>query len=191
MVNVRPMAPFTYLYPFEREQLMEIAYYFDFDYEDDRSDDAYAQETIGLVRAWMADSARGGLELRQNGEDAIEILDTRRELAGAPLRAALLGWKAAVYLECDRAQTLQNLSQLPALVLESVTEEELHAFLDRCVEHGLMVHNGRSWLGVAVHVPAREAPSDTSLPVSAQSTPLGAIGLTPVLNSAAAPRSRA
>jgi hypothetical protein len=35
-------------------------------------------------------------------------------------------------------------------------ETDLRAFLDRCVEHRLMVTNDHSWLAVAVHVPARE-----------------------------------
>src|SRR5262249_37930580 len=65
MVNVRPMAPFSYLYPFERQRLMQIAYYFDFDYADSRADDAYARQAIETVRAWMADRARGMLEMWQ------------------------------------------------------------------------------------------------------------------------------
>ena len=68
----------------------------------------------------------------------------------------LKGWKAAVYLACDRAQTLRSLGELPDLDRDGVGEEELRAFLDRCVDHELMVHDGRSWVGVAVHRPARE-----------------------------------
>jgi ribosomal peptide maturation radical SAM protein 1 len=156
MVNVRPMAPFTYLYPFERQKLMEIAYYFDFDYADGRTDDAYAREAIEIVRAWMADDACGMLEMRQEPDGTLYILDTRRELAAAPRRAVLRGWKAAAYLACDRAQTLHNLIQLPEIQREGIGEDELRTFLSRCVSHQLMVHNERSWLGVAVHRPARE-----------------------------------
>ena len=65
MVNIRPMAPFTYLYPFEPQKLMEIAYYFDFDYADGHASDAYAAEAVALTRAWIKDAARGMLEMRQ------------------------------------------------------------------------------------------------------------------------------
>ena len=156
MLNVRPMAPFTYLYPFERRKLMEIAYYFDFDYVDGRTDDVYAREAVDLVRDWMADTARGMLEIRQELDGTLYIIDTRRELMEEPRRAILRDWKAAVYLACDRAQSLRNLIQLPEVQHAGVSEEELRTFLNRCVHYQLMVHNERSWLGVAVHKPARE-----------------------------------
>lgn len=156
MVNVRPMAPFSYLYPFERRKLMEIAYYFDFDYADGRTDDAYAREAIEIVRVWKADNARGMLEMRQEPDGTLYILDTRRELALAPRRAVLRGWKAAVYLACDQTQTLDNLVQLSDVQRDGVSKEEVLAFLDRCVHHQLIVHDERRWLGVAVYKPARE-----------------------------------
>jgi ribosomal peptide maturation radical SAM protein 1 len=162
MVNVRPMSPFSYLYPFERKQLMEIAYYFDFDYADGRADDAYAREAVALVCAWMEDPARGKLEMRREPDGALHLLDTRRDLAAAPRRAVLRGWKAAAYLACDRAQTPQSLLQLPEVRREDIGEEELRGFLERCVHHQLMVRSERSWLSVAVHVPAREAPEEAS-----------------------------
>src|SRR5207245_11259484 len=74
----------------------------------------------------------------------------------APRRAVLRGWKAAAYLACDQAQTLDNLVQLSDVQRDGVSKEEVLAFLDRCVHHQLMVHDERRWLGVAVHKPARE-----------------------------------
>jgi ribosomal peptide maturation radical SAM protein 1 len=174
MVNVRPMAPFTYLYPFERASQMNIAYYFDFDYASGLSADACARDAVGLVRTWMADGARGRLELRTLDDGAVELLDTRPRVASGPRRAALHGWKGAVYLACDRAQTLRGLSGLAAVRDAAVTDAELQAFLDRCAQHRLMVHNGRSWLGVGVHVPERP-PSDE--PVADE--PLGVLALSP------------
>ena len=158
MVDVRPMAPFTYLYPFERRKLTEIAYYFDFDYADGRAPDAYAREAIGLAHGWMADAAPGRLEMRSLDGSTLELLDTRREFLAAPRRAVLSGWKAACYRACDRAQTFEALIALPALQQQGVKDDELRAFLDRCAHHRFMVHGGRSWLGVAVHTPAREGP---------------------------------
>jgi ribosomal peptide maturation radical SAM protein 1 len=174
MVNVRPMAPFTYLYPFEHESQMNIAYYFDFDYASGLSADACARDAVELVRTWMADGARGRLELRTLDSGALELLDTRPRVAPGPRRAELDGWKAAVYLACDRAQTLHGLSELPSVRDAAVADDELEAFLARCVENRLMVHNGRSWLGVAVHVPERPADAE---PVADE--PLGVLALSP------------
>ena len=72
MTNVRPMAPFTILYPFDVETVMEIAYYFEFDYADDRVGDTFAHDAVELVRTWMNEQWRG------------HALD-----AGAPRRLAL------------------------------------------------------------------------------------------------------
>jgi hypothetical protein len=75
------------------------------------------------------------------------LLDTRRHLSAEPRRAVLQGWEAATYPACDRTQTLQNMIKLPEVQRDNVSEGELRAFLNRCVHHQLMVHNGRSWLG--------------------------------------------
>ena len=158
MVDVRPMAPFSYLYPFPRQTLMDIAYYFDFDYADGRTPELYAEQAIALTRAWMADGARGMLEMRARPDGTLRLLDTRRELAAAPRQAVLSGWKAACYLACDRAQGMGALRELPEVHREHVADDELRAFLERCVSHRLMVRCGQSWLGVAIHVPARMAP---------------------------------
>lgn len=172
MVNVRPLAPFSYLYPFDRRTLHEIAYYFDFDYADGRTADVHARGAIDLAHAWMADGARGMLELSQEADGTLQLLDTRGELAVAPRRAVLRGWKAVAYLACDRAQTQHALLERPELQRDGVGEAELRAFLDRCVHHRLMVHDQRRWLGLAVHVPAREEPEEPSgrLLVMAQAT---------------------
>jgi ribosomal peptide maturation radical SAM protein 1 len=155
MENIRPMAPFSYLYPFERAEVMEIAYYFDFDYADNRTDDVYAHDAVQLAQAWSADTARGMLAMHEDVDGSLYLIDTRRELAAAPRRAVLTGWKASVFLACDRASTMRHLLLLPDVVLDGVTEDELRGFLERCAGHSLMVRNDRTWLNVAVHVPAR------------------------------------
>jgi ribosomal peptide maturation radical SAM protein 1 len=156
MLNVRPMAPFSYLYPFGRRALMDIAYYFDFDYADGRTDDFAARPAIELVRSWMADDARGAVELKELGRGTVELLDTRRRHGDRPRRATLEGWKASVYVACDRAQSFPKLAQLSDVQASGIDASELGDFLERCVRHRLMVTSGRSWLNVAVHTPARE-----------------------------------
>jgi ribosomal peptide maturation radical SAM protein 1 len=162
MENIRPMAPFSYLYPFERAEVMEIAYYFDFDYADDRTDDVHARDAVQLALTWRADTERGMLAIHEDVDGSLYILDTHRELAAEPRRAMLPGWKASVFLACDRAATMRHLMLLPAVVLEGVTEQDVRDFLERCLRHHLMVQNERNWLNVAVHVPAREAPAEAA-----------------------------
>jgi ribosomal peptide maturation radical SAM protein 1 len=156
MTNVRPMAPFTILYPFDVETVMEIAYYFEFDYADGRVGDTFAHEAVELVRTWMNEQWRGMLSMQARRDGSLFIEDTRQTIAATPRTALLRDWKAAVYLECDRAQTFRALTELPEVEDAGVSEDELETFLGRCVDNRLMVRSERSWLAVAVHAPARE-----------------------------------
>jgi ribosomal peptide maturation radical SAM protein 1 len=161
MENVRPKAPLSHIYPFPREDVMEIAYYFDFDYADGRSANAPAGRALELARSWMADAERGLLALTVVEDRTVHLADSRRRPGAASERIVLDGWRADVFLACDRAQSPRELLRLPAVREELVAESELRAFLADCVRRRLMVHNRRSWLNVAVHVPAREPASES------------------------------
>jgi len=169
MTRVRPMTPFRHLYPFDRSTQMEIAYYFEFDYADGRADDSYAAAAVALARTWIASGDRGHLTLEEAGDGSVVLDDTRATIAGTPRRAELRGWKAAVYVACDRAQTLHALEALPEVRDEDVSTAELTAFLRRCTDNLLLLDNGRSWLNVAVHRPAREATAAAGLALAAAS----------------------
>jgi ribosomal peptide maturation radical SAM protein 1 len=185
MVNVRPMAPFAHLYPVDPATMMDIAYYFDFDYADGRAPDSVARAAVDLARAWMSDTRRGALQMRMTDQGDLRLLDTRLELAAAPKRAHLRTWKAAVYLACDRSQTLDKLRQLPEVIADGVSEEELSAFLGRCVGHQLMVTNATRWLSLAVHTPPREAgvPARNLSPAANEHDGAGQTGKLPVTSS--------
>src|SRR5262249_40456809 len=142
--------------PFGREDVMEIAYYFEFDYADGRRDDTFAREAVDLVRAWMAETATGALTLEEREDGSLFLEDTRQTTTTSSRTASVRGWKAAVFLACDRTQTFRALAELPEVRAERVTEDELRAFLGRCVDNRLMLAGERAWLNVAVHTPARE-----------------------------------
>lgn len=152
MVNVRPMTPFRYLYPFPQDVRRRIAYYFDYDLVDGTAPDEHAKAAIELAIGWMADGARGSLTVTPGDDGTLHVEDTRQGLT-APRRATLTGWKAAVYRECDRSQLVTTLLGLPEV--EGVTDDEVRAFLDRCVRYQIMITHGGRYLSVAVHVPER------------------------------------
>jgi ribosomal peptide maturation radical SAM protein 1 len=157
MVNVRPMEPFRFLYPFDTEILNRIAYYFEFDYVDRTRDDQFAREALDLAIGWMRDSDCGALDVTADPDGSLHVRDTRRGLT-EPRTAHLQGWKAAVYEACDRSQLLPTLIALPEVRAADATEQDLLTFLGRCVEFQLMAQSGDRWLSLAVHTPAREAP---------------------------------
>lgn len=155
MTNIRPMAPFRHLYPFDRDTVDEIAYYFDFDYADGRRTDTHASDVIALTAVWRADPDRGTLTLSAAPDGTVRIADSRQGVA-APRWTVLDGWAAAVYLACDRSRRFTTLTELPEVRHAAVTSTTLRDFLDRCVHERLMVHDAGRWLGVAVHAFPRD-----------------------------------
>ncbi|GAB3897992.1 RiPP maturation radical SAM C-methyltransferase [Kibdelosporangium lantanae] len=141
IVNIRPMAPYPFIYPFDDKILMRIASYFDFDYADGRDPWTYAQPLVDLVTAWQNDPHRGTMYAVERGADLLLVDDPG---TGRRRRATLRGWKADVYRRCDR------IHKPAALVPEGVDMEELVAFLDRCVAAGFMITQGGAYLSLAV-----------------------------------------
>lgn len=151
MRNVRPMAPYPFLYPFPTHALMRIAYYFDYDLPDGHHARRRVREVLEAVRRWMADGDRGGLWRLQAGDDALLLVDDRQAQPRHALR--LDGWQADAYDACDRVRSLAGLRREPSL--QDVSADALLAFLDRCVDERLMLRDGERHLSLAVTTPAR------------------------------------
>ena len=161
MTDVEPMLPYRFLYPFGKDALMRLAYYFDYVHADGRrpADDAAA--VLDGVRSWIAEGRRGGLWLTRHGA-TITVTDER--VAGATRRLRLTGWQARAYDACDRVRSLAGLKR----ELDGVAEAPLRAFLDACVAARVMLRTGDRYLALAVTTPARSwRPADARVEVAA------------------------
>jgi hypothetical protein len=147
---------------------------------------AGAREAVILTRAWMTDHHPGALWMRRL-DSGLHLVDSRREKAPAPRRAVLNGWKAAVYLACDRSQQLAALKALPEIEHSGVSCDELVAFLERAASLHFMIDINGRWLSLAVHTPARplEPSRFVSLPLTVSKAPRAA-GRSPSRSSDAA-----
>ena len=161
VMNLRPAHALRTLYPFEESDLMDIAYYFDFDYADDRVPETFVGPALPAVEEWMTTKRRGCLWLEEVGEvdGRVLLTDTRHREGLAPLETELAGWQASVLLACDRAQSWDDLAQLPAVQEAGVSHGELAELLGSAVERGWTVWLESKWLTVAVHRPARLPPA--------------------------------
>lgn len=153
LTNVRPMAPYSFLYPFPGESLMRIAYHFDFDYRPGQAPTGYADDVIRFAEAWRRKDGRGMLGSVRRPGGSLSLFDTR---PGATMpEVELSGCEAAAYEFCDEIHSLsaiaRHLREHP--LGADITEEGLLAFLESLVANKLMLTDGRNWLSLAVRVP--------------------------------------
>jgi ribosomal peptide maturation radical SAM protein 1 len=155
--RVRPARAYYFVYPLERRELYELAYFFDFDYGDGRNPQEYMEPTARAVANWWAGmqrppEQRPALDARWVG-DRIVVADTR---ACAPEREfTITDVKALVFERCDTTQSLPSLLAAPALVrTPSVDVEEALADL---VARKLVVEIAGHYLALAVFRERRRA----------------------------------
>jgi len=156
-VNVRPIQPYSYLYPFEMESLMKIAYYFDFDYKPEVDPTDYAREVIQYVEAWRRRPDQGLLCSVKQSDGTLLLQDTR---AIATQREVVFsGLEQAVYEYCDEfrcsSSVIRHLTE--AFPQIAISSRGVQAFLDSLVANCLMVTDGRNYLSLAVQ--KRETPA--------------------------------
>lgn len=156
LINVRPMKPYAFLYPFPQECLMRIAYHFDFDYRPGEAPAGYADDVIRSAEEWRQKEERGLLWSVRQPDGSLLLCDSR---PGAALHEVKLsGCEAAAYEFCDAfhsfAAIVQHLREgWPGV---EITEEGVRAFLESLAANRLMVTDGPNWLSLAVCV--REVP---------------------------------
>lgn len=142
-VDPVPESGYAYAYPFETEELAQLAYFFTDPRQSPRAD-RLARLIGGPLMSWKRQfwEQRPILSMRDDGHE-VEILDTRK--GGFPRRSRHSGLAREILLRCDsivgRESLMRDLGVEPA-VLE-VAVRELEAL-------GLLLSHGRHLLGLPV-----------------------------------------
>ena len=151
MTAVRAMAPYRFIYDVPADELDRIAYYFDFEFADRRDPLTYVTPALHAVERWRAVHGGGGLWAIEREGGELAVVDER---PGRRRRSSVLtGWKAVAFRAIDRARSHDELLAMPEL--DGVDADELDGFLRRAVDVGVVLADGRRWLGLAVFTPAR------------------------------------
>ena len=153
LINVRPMKPYRYLYPFDEESLHRIAYYFDFDYEADRDPTGYAAEVVAFVNEWRSNPQVGTVSSVSRPDGSLVIFDTRPGASVPEL--SLSGLEQAVYEFCDELQAGTHIVRHLRSLFPTVefSEDKVFGFLNSLVENKLMVTDGKNYLSLALQTP--------------------------------------
>jgi ribosomal peptide maturation radical SAM protein 1 len=152
LINVRPMKPYAYLYPFPPESLRRIAYHFDFDTRTGDVASGHADDVIRFADQWQQKQNRGLLCSVRRPDGSLLLRDTRPSATMREVK--LLGDEAAAYEFCDEFRPFGGIvrhlcERSPG---EEILEENVQDFLDSLAAHRLMLTDGRNWLSLAVRV---------------------------------------
>jgi ribosomal peptide maturation radical SAM protein 1 len=147
--RVRPTYAYYYVYALGKRELVRLAYFFDFDYEDHRQPESYMQGLQAEVTKWRAaqfpTSCRPRLDLTVLDHGEILVIDTRDCAVAREHRLSKLD--AQLLLACDAGQTQFFLKQEVAV---SEDDQAVADALNRLAEAKLIVHIDNKFLSLPV-----------------------------------------
>jgi len=141
ITKVKPHPAYFYLYPFSPEVVSNLAYFFDYDYCEERDVMSYTNDLWHEVNKWWNVETHSDLFCADNGSHLL-IWDLR-PIAVQPL-TVLTGLQKVLYEKCQAAQTL---SELKHAIDENA---DVQTLLEPILKRGLMVQDQKSYLSLAV-----------------------------------------
>ncbi len=152
LVNLRPMPPYYFLYPFGKESLMRIAYYYEFDYNSGIDPAIYAHRVIEYVNEWKNKPENGCLYMVKNKDEKLTLFDSRSNASISELK--LGKFERVVYEYCDEVRSRGNIIRFLRETFPGEIFSELHIkqFLDSMTENRLMAADGENYLSLAINV---------------------------------------
>jgi len=156
--NLRPMVSYRYIYPFDTATLMDLVYYFDFDYREKIDDGGFYRPLEQAVWRWKGKQDQ--LYVRKE-VDGVFIYDTRP--AATCGKIALSGVPLDIYEYCDK---IRSLKQIRSWLRESgkgdLDTGLVKTILDEFIGRHLMVTEDDRYLSLAVitYRPEIEAKED-------------------------------
>lgn len=134
MQNPRPYHAFECVYPFDRDSLSRLAYYFHYDYADGREPSQYASRVLREIENWQ--QITGTVTLRQfDREDGVTLLTDTRPCA-TNFQHRLTGWRRGLYQFCDTGKSLKKVLASTSEwssgehVKEALIRQQLEQWLD-------------------------------------------------------------
>lgn len=144
-INVRPWSYFKYAYPFDRETLMDLVYYFDCERREDFDDHGYFRQLVDHVARWKG---RSDVLVAQRNNGSLIIHDSRP--SGVAPQTVLKGIEAEVYEYCDSRRTPAHIETWLAERGRKVKEKTIRRMLDGFVARRLMVEEHGWHLSLAL-----------------------------------------
>ncbi|MDX1431188.1 MAG: RiPP maturation radical SAM C-methyltransferase [Gammaproteobacteria bacterium] len=145
-----PARWYGFVHDADRETLTDIAYFFDFSYDDGRRPEQYTRSCRRAVEMWQEVAEQSYRQLYfSRGPGFIQVTDKR---ANFPEGAYVFdGVAAETYLACERGATPERiLERLSPQFRTSVSVRDVRGFLDQMVERGLVYVEDDHYLSLAL-----------------------------------------
>ncbi|HYV95297.1 MAG TPA: RiPP maturation radical SAM C-methyltransferase [Chitinophagales bacterium] len=148
--NLRPISSIKYIYPFPLKNLMNISYYFDFDYEEALNPQGFANEVIAFTDFWRKNPERGVLDCKYLDDGSLLITDSRSNASIKNIK--LRGIEQSIFEYCDEIRTSSMIKRyLEDTYKPSIfTEESISSFLNSLVANNLVIHDKGRYLSLAI-----------------------------------------
>lgn len=156
-ISVRAARPYGIVWPISEKDLDGIAFYFDYDYKDQRDPGAYtlglAGELVTWSELWKPPNKPPGLAMKDFGT-YISIVDSR---SGPKKLERLAGLDAEVYRHASVVRDCNSLTR--HFVEQGHRREEIEDSLERLSRLKLMIVDSGKCLGIACDVQVLESVS--------------------------------
>jgi len=154
--NLRPSASAFDIWPLHEEAVSRLAFYFDFEYDDDRDVEQYTTRLREACILWRMEHRSSHLFSVERGEQLF-VWDTRPSTA-TPL-TVWSGTPKQVLAACDEVTHKKQLKQRIEKEAErSITEVEIDDLLGDLVRRGLLIEEKNAYLSLVVPVGAYRPP---------------------------------
>jgi ribosomal peptide maturation radical SAM protein 1 len=140
ITKVKPHPAYFHIYPFAPEIVANLAYYFDYNYCEQRDVMSYTNDLWHEVKKWCNAEGQSDLFYMDNGSHLL-IWDLR-PAALHPL-TVLNGMQRTLYEKCQMPQTLNDLKRFTEV-------EDIQALLDPIIKRRLMIQDLKSYLSLAI-----------------------------------------
>jgi len=144
-----PKPYYRLIYPSDEATLNDLAYQFDYRYDDGRKPETYIAALRESLEAWRNDFAAGSNLSYRRGPGFLLINDRRPGLGGC--NYSLRETEAKIYLSCDGGATANAVwKALLAAGEKEITFEDVEDFLRQMTELRLMYEEEGQYLSLAV-----------------------------------------
>lgn len=149
ITNLRPHIAFQYVYPFSRDVLERLAYYFEYDYADGRNPLDYVQPLLDAAATWHEVAGTVALRYWDRPDGVLIITDTRP--CAEEFQRRFTGIDRAIYLYCDTGRTPQQIAEHLSVTCPDapMNESQISDTLTAWTNARLMAHLDGRYLSLA------------------------------------------